>query len=75
MAPMSSQVKRRKKRPLATNVFKLVWKISLVLLNAALAIGSDERSKPRYTAGKAQELYDDGSISGAEYARCIHGDN
>ena len=73
---MSNQVKRSKKSgSLVIKAFKLVWKISLVLLNAALAIGSDERSKQRYTAGKAQELYEDGSISGAEYARCIHGDN
>lgn len=73
---MSNQVKRSKKSgSLVIKAFKLVWKISLVLLNAALATGSDERSKPRYTAAKAKELYDDDAISGTEYARCVYGDD
>lgn len=73
---MSKQVKRNKKhRSLAINALKLIWKISLVLLNAALAIGADDRAKPRYTAAKAKELYDDDAISGSEYARCVYGDD
>ncbi|HHT9790650.1 TPA: hypothetical protein ACT9GV_000159 [Legionella pneumophila] len=53
---------------------KTLGKISLLALQAIAAFASDEKDKPHYVAGKATELYEDGAISGSEYARHIHGD-
>ncbi|HAT1727735.1 TPA: hypothetical protein JBJ13_12320 [Legionella pneumophila] len=53
---------------------KILGKISLLVLQAIVAFASDEKDKPQYVAGKATELYEDGAISGSEYARHIHGD-
>ncbi|MDF1929637.1 hypothetical protein PGH45_05580 [Legionella pneumophila] len=43
-------------------------------MQAIAAFASDEKDKPHYVAGKATELYEDGAISGSEYARHIYGD-
>ena len=53
---------------------KILGKISLLVLQSIVAFASDEKDKPHYVAGKATELYEDGAISGSEYARHIHGD-
>ena len=60
---------------LLIKAFRLIFKFGLFALNVIVAIASDEHPKPRYTAAKAKELYEDDAISGAEYARCIHGDD
>jgi hypothetical protein len=52
----------------------ILWKFALLVLQVIISFASDERSKPRYTAAKAQQLYEDGVITGSEYARHIHGD-
>ncbi|MCW8405361.1 hypothetical protein [Legionella pneumophila] len=53
---------------------KILGKISLLALQAIVAFAFDEKDKPHYVAGKATELYEDGTISGSEYAKHIHGD-
>ncbi|CZG77630.1 hypothetical protein SC029_10560 [Legionella pneumophila serogroup 1] len=67
----------RKNTPAQSVVWKglkIFGKISLLALQAIFAFASDEKDKPHYVAGKAIELYEDGAISGSEYARQIHGD-
>lgn len=59
---------------LLLKAFRLIFKVALFALNVIVAIASDEHPRPRYTAAKAKELYEDDAISGTEYARCIHGD-
>ncbi|AMQ28367.1 TPA: hypothetical protein KKX32_000317 [Legionella pneumophila] len=56
------------------NGLKILGKISLLALQAIAAFASDEKDKPQYVAVKATQLYEDGAISGSEYARHIHGD-
>ncbi|HAT1867293.1 hypothetical protein [Legionella pneumophila] len=53
---------------------KILGKVSVLALQAIAAFVSDESKKPRLTAGKAQQLYEDGVISGTELAEHIHGD-
>ncbi|AMV14901.1 TPA: hypothetical protein JBD37_12155 [Legionella pneumophila subsp. pneumophila] len=67
----------RKNNPVQSVIWKglkIFGKISLLVLQAIVAFASDEKDKPHYVAGKATELYEDGAISGSEYARHIHGD-
>lgn len=66
----------RKNNPTQSGVLKglkIFGKISPLALQAIVAFASDEKDKPYYVAGKATELYEDGAISGSEYARHIHG--
>ena len=69
ITPMNS-----KKIAVGFKILQLLWKFVLVALKVAVVIASDKQPRSRYTAGKAQQLYEDGSISGTEYAKCIHGD-
>lgn len=67
----------RKNTPAQSVVLKgltIFGKISLLVLQVIVAFASDEKDKPHYVAGKATELYEDGAISGSEYARHIYGD-
>ncbi|KTD09338.1 hypothetical protein [Legionella jamestowniensis] len=67
----------RKNTPVQSVIWtglKIFGKISLLVLQAIVVFASDEKDKPHYVAMKATELYEDGAISGSEYARHIHGD-
>ncbi|KTD18257.1 hypothetical protein Ljor_2563 [Legionella jordanis] len=67
----------RKNTPVQSVIWtglKIFGKISLLVLQAIVVFASDEKDKPHYVTGKATELYEDGAISGSEYARHIHGD-
>jgi hypothetical protein len=64
----------KNRKSMAFRALRILWNFSLLVLQAMASFTSDERSKPRYPAAKAQQLYDDGAISGAEYARHILGD-
>lgn len=64
-------------KPAQSLVFKglkMFGKVSVQALHTIAAFASDESPKPRLTAGKAQQLYEDGAISGTELAEHIHGD-
>lgn len=68
---MIGKIKNRKS--MAFMALRILGKVAVVALQVIASFASDER-KPRYSAAKAQQLYDDGLISGSEYARHIHGD-
>lgn len=61
-------------KSMAFRALRILWNFGLLVLQAIASFASDERSKPRYPAAKAQQLYEDGVISGAEYAWHIFGD-
>ena len=69
---MIGKIKNRKS--MALMALKILGEITVVTLQVITSFASDERTKIRYPAAKAQQLYDDGLISGAEYARHIYGD-
>ncbi|HAT8692492.1 TPA: hypothetical protein F8S02_02285 [Legionella pneumophila] len=69
---MIGKIKNRKS--MAFMALRILGKVAVVALQVIASFASDERNKPRYSAAKAQQLYDDGLISGSEYARHIHGD-
>lgn len=69
---MIGKIKNRKS--MAFVALRILGKVAIVVLQVIVSFASDERTKPRYSAAKAQQLYDDGLISGSEYARHIHGD-
>ncbi|EHL32588.1 hypothetical protein LDG_5179 [Legionella drancourtii LLAP12] len=52
----------------------MLGKVSMIALQVIVAFASDDDKKTRLTAGKARQLYEDGVISGAEFAEHIHGD-
>ncbi|MBA2649174.1 MAG: hypothetical protein H0U75_06155 [Legionella sp.] len=70
---MIRKIKNRK--PLAFRTLKVLWKVFVLALQVVASFASEERPKDRYTAAKAQQLYEDGAISGTEFARHIHGDD
>ena len=53
---------------------KILWKFAFLTLQVIASFASDDRSKTRYTGGKAQQLYEEDAISGSEYAKSIHGE-
>lgn len=55
-------------------VLKMLGKMSLIALQVIVVFASDEGKKTRLTAGKARQLYEDGVISGTEFAEHIQGD-
>lgn len=61
-------------KSIALKLLGILWNLSLFTLRALISFASDEPSKIRYTAGKAQQLYEDGTISGSECARHLQGD-
>ncbi|MDI1351861.1 MAG: hypothetical protein PSV35_03685 [bacterium] len=69
---MIRNIKNRKS--MAFMALRILWKFALLSLQVFAALASDDRSKPRYTAGKAQQLYEEDAISGTEYAKNIHGE-
>jgi hypothetical protein len=69
---MIRNIKSRKS--MAFSALRILWKLSLVFLQLIAAVASDDRSKPRYSALKAQALFDEGLISIDEYNQCVHGD-
>ncbi len=58
----------------AFKALKMFGKISVIALQVIVAFASDDDKKTRLTAGKARQLYEDGVISGTEFAEHIHGD-
>ena len=48
------------------------WKLTLSALDIILGIASEKPRRLQYCPAKAQALYDEQSISGHEYAKCIH---
>lgn len=69
---MIKNIKSRKS--MAFMALRILWKFALLSLRVFVALASDDRSKPRYTAGKAQQLYEEDAISGIQYAKNIHGE-
>ncbi|ARB90765.1 hypothetical protein A6J40_00485 [Legionella longbeachae] len=69
---MIGNIKNRKS--MAFMALRVLGKVAVVALQVITSFASDERKRPRYSAAKAKQLYDDGLISGSEYARHIHGD-
>jgi hypothetical protein len=69
---MIKNIKNRKS--MAFMALRILWNFSLLILGAIATLASDKRYKPRYPAAKAQQLYEDGVISGAEYTWHIFGD-
>lgn len=69
---MSGNIKSRKS--MAFMALRILWKLVILSLQVIASFASDGRSKPRYTAGKAQQLYEEDAITGSEYAKCIHGE-
>ncbi|MBA2650292.1 MAG: hypothetical protein H0U75_12020 [Legionella sp.] len=66
-----------KKQPMKSMAFKglkILGKISGLILQAIIAFAYDDSKKTRLTAGKAQQLYEDGAIGGTELAEHIHDD-
>ena len=68
---MIRNIKSRKS--MAFMALRVLWKMLLVLLKIVAILATGERSKPPYSTYKAQELFDDGLISIAEYNKSIHG--
>ncbi|HFL2715785.1 TPA: hypothetical protein ACGWTM_002973 [Legionella pneumophila] len=56
-----------------TKAAKIIGKIFILALDVIAVMASDEKKKPQYTAIKATQLYEDGLISGTEFAENIHG--
>lgn len=69
---MIGKIKNRKS--MAFMALRILGKVFIFALRVIAILVSDGQSKPRYTAGKAQQLHDDGLITGTEFARHIHGD-
>ncbi|WP_133137185.1 hypothetical protein [Legionella rowbothamii] len=69
---MIRNIKSRKS--MAFMALKILWKFAFLTLQAIASFASDDRSKTRYIAGKAQQLYEEDAISGSEYAKSIHGE-
>ena len=61
-------------KSIALKALKILGKISLIALQAIVVFASDEGKKTRLTADKARQLYEDGVISGTEFAEHIYGD-
>ena len=61
-------------QPMLFKGLRVLGKASILVLQAIAAFASDDSSKPRLTAGKAQQLYEDGMISGTKFAEHIHKD-
>ena len=68
---MIGKIKNRKS--MAFMALRVLGKVAVVALQVIASFASDERTKPRYTAEKAQQLHEDGVITGTEFARHIHG--
>lgn len=66
--------KSKNRKSMAFMALRVLGKVVVIALQVIASFASDERTKPRYPAAKAQQLYDDGLISGEEYARHIMGD-
>ncbi|HAT7052173.1 hypothetical protein SDC14_14615 [Legionella pneumophila serogroup 1] len=69
---MIGKIKNRKS--MAFMALRVLGKVSVVTLQVIASLASDEGTQPRYTAGKAQQLHEDGVITGNEFAQHIHGD-
>ncbi|PJE14662.1 hypothetical protein [Legionella sp.] len=69
---MIENIKSRKS--MAFMALRILWKLVILSLQVIASFASDGQSKPRYTAGKAQQLYEEDAITGSEYAKCIHGE-
>lgn len=69
---MIEQIKNHKS--MAFKALRVLRKVAFVALQVIASLTSDGKAKPRYTAGKAQQLYKDGAITGSEFARHVHGD-
>lgn len=61
-------------KSMAITALKFLWKFSILALQVIASFASDEPTKRRYTAGKAQQLYEEDSISGTEFSKHIHGE-
>ena len=61
------------KKKIVFKGLKTLGKITMVVLQALIAFASEDK-KPRLAAGKAEQLYEDGVISGIEFSKHIHGD-
>ncbi len=59
---------------LARKSLRLLWRLTIIVLQVAAAFASEKPSKSRYTPNQAQELFDEGLISIAEYNESISGD-
>ena len=67
---------RKMKQPKSLNlrVLSVLGKLFIFTLRVLVSFIPDERIKVRYTAAKAQQLYEDGVITGSEFAKHIDGD-
>ncbi|KTC76166.1 hypothetical protein Lbir_0235 [Legionella birminghamensis] len=66
--------KNRNHKSMTFTALRILGNVVVVALQVIASFASDSRGKPRYTAGKAQQLYEEGAISGTELARHIHGE-
>ncbi|MCE3045373.1 hypothetical protein [Legionella sp. 16cNR16C] len=66
--------KNSNRKSMAFTALRVLGKVAIAALQVIASFASDSRAKPRYTAGKAQQLYEEGAISGTEFARHIHGE-
>lgn len=69
---MTGKIKQHKS--MAFVALSILGKVAVITLQVIASFASDRETKARYPAEKAQQLYDDGLITGAEYARHIQGD-
>lgn len=69
---MISNIKSRKS--MALTALSILGKLALLSLRIISSFASDKPSQSRYTTGKAQQLYEEGAITGSEYVRHIQGD-
>ena len=69
---MIGKIKNRKS--MAFMALRILGTGAVVALQVIASFASDKDKKTRLTAGKAQQLYEDGVISGIEFAKHIHGD-
>lgn len=69
---MISNIKSRKS--MALSALSILGKLALFSLRVISSFASDKPSKSRYSAGKAQQLYEEGAITGSECVRHIQGD-
>ncbi|MDW9178635.1 hypothetical protein SE948_03120 [Legionella pneumophila] len=52
---------------------RILGKVCFLAVQVVAAFADDEAKRSRLTAGKAQQLYEDGAISGTEFSKHIHG--